>query len=75
MYVHPMVRDSMLIWNFYHDLALPAGGWICSGTPTGIDQWVAQVFGERFHVSRRELSPVMCLFGLYLLTTSISILQ
>ncbi|KFA75865.1 hypothetical protein S40288_01928 [Stachybotrys chartarum IBT 40288] len=52
MYVHPMVRDSMLIWNYYNFLALPAGCWICGGSPHGVDQWVGQVYGERFHVSR-----------------------
>lgn len=54
MYVHPMVRDSMIVWNAYHVLALPAGCWLCSGSPHGVDQWVGQVYGERYHVSRRK---------------------
>ncbi|KAI5462349.1 hypothetical protein BGZ63DRAFT_383591 [Mariannaea sp. PMI_226] len=52
MYVHPMVRDSMIVWNFYHVVALPAGTWLNSGSPHGVDQWVGQIYGERFDVSR-----------------------
>ncbi|KAL7918787.1 hypothetical protein ACQKWADRAFT_316255 [Trichoderma austrokoningii] len=52
MYVHPMVRDSMIIWNFYHFVALPAGCWLCGGSPYGIDQFVGQIYSERFHASR-----------------------
>ncbi|KAH7322857.1 hypothetical protein B0I35DRAFT_450094 [Stachybotrys elegans] len=52
IYVHPMVRDSMLVWNYYHALALPVGSWVGAGSPHGIDQWVGQVYGERFHASR-----------------------
>lgn len=52
MYVHPIVRDSMHIWNYYHFQALPAGCWICSGTPRGTDQWVGEILSDRFHVSR-----------------------
>ncbi|KAH7155181.1 hypothetical protein B0J13DRAFT_219844 [Dactylonectria estremocensis] len=52
MYVHPLVRDSMKIWDFYHFVALPAGCWLCGGSPHGVDQFVGQVYGERFHVSR-----------------------
>ncbi|KAH6996922.1 hypothetical protein EDB80DRAFT_137053 [Ilyonectria destructans] len=56
MYVHPMARDSMLIWDFYHFVALPAGCWLCGGSPYGVDQFVGQVFGERFHVSKLFLN-------------------
>lgn len=56
MYVHPIVRDSMIIWNYYHYLALPIGSWLCSGSASGTDQWVAEVPAERFHISRRECS-------------------
>ncbi|KAH7124716.1 hypothetical protein EDB81DRAFT_212400 [Dactylonectria macrodidyma] len=52
MYVHPMVRDTMIVWNYYHFLALPAGCWICGGSGYGVDQHVGQVFSERFHASR-----------------------
>ncbi|KAI1050885.1 hypothetical protein LB507_009255 [Fusarium sp. FIESC RH6] len=52
MYVHPMVRDTMIVWDYYHFLALPAGCWICGGSEHGVDQWVGQVFSDRFHASR-----------------------
>ncbi|PON30374.1 hypothetical protein TGAM01_v200814 [Trichoderma gamsii] len=52
MYVHPMVRDSMIIWNYYHFVALPAGCWLCGGSPYGVDQFVGQIYSERFHASR-----------------------
>ncbi|CAM1504267.1 Fc.00g018580.m01.CDS01 [Cosmosporella sp. VM-42] len=52
MYVHPLVRDSMLIWDYYHFVALPAGCWLCGGSPYGVDQFVGQIFSERFHASR-----------------------
>ena len=52
MYVHPIVRDSMIVWNYYHALALPLGTWLGSGSKYGIDMHVGQVWGERFHISR-----------------------
>ncbi|KAK5995551.1 Monooxygenase ptmN [Cladobotryum mycophilum] len=52
MYVHPLVRDSMIVWNFYHFVALPAGCWLCGGSPYGVDQFVGQIYSERFHASR-----------------------
>ncbi|KAF4469344.1 hypothetical protein FALBO_3758 [Fusarium albosuccineum] len=52
MYVHPIVRDSMIIWNYYHALGLPIGTWLGSGTKEGLDMFIGQVFGERFHISR-----------------------
>ncbi|KAH8130931.1 hypothetical protein LI328DRAFT_13745 [Trichoderma asperelloides] len=52
MYVHPIVRDSMIIWNYYHFVALPAGCWLCGGSPYGVDQFVGQIYSERFHASR-----------------------
>ncbi|KAL7910986.1 FAD/NAD(P)-binding domain-containing protein [Trichoderma velutinum] len=52
MYVHPVVRDSMIVWNFYHFVALSAGGWLCGGSTYGIDQFVGQIYSERFHASR-----------------------
>ncbi|KAK0384465.1 hypothetical protein NLU13_8551 [Sarocladium strictum] len=52
MYVHPMVRDSMAVWNFYHFLAIPFGCWLTTGTSRGMDQWVGQVPDSRFHASK-----------------------
>ncbi|KAJ3458869.1 hypothetical protein MRS44_012978 [Fusarium solani] len=56
MYVHPIVRDSMIVWNYYHTLALPLGTWLGSGSKYGIDMHVGQVWGERFHISRLFLN-------------------
>jgi dimethylaniline monooxygenase (N-oxide forming) len=42
----------MIIWNFYHFVALPAGCWLCGGSPYGVDQFVGQIYSERFHASR-----------------------
>ncbi|KAM0262438.1 hypothetical protein ACHAQJ_001691 [Trichoderma viride] len=52
MYVHPLVRDSMIIWNYYHFVALPAGCWLCGGSPYGVDQFIGQIYSQRFHASR-----------------------
>jgi dimethylaniline monooxygenase (N-oxide forming) len=52
MYVHPMVRDSMLVWNHYNALSLTIGGFLCGGSSYGIDQWVGQCYSDRLHVSR-----------------------
>lgn len=54
MYVHPLVRDSMIVWDYYHFVALNAGCWLCGGSPHGVDQFVGQVYSERFHASRRK---------------------
>ncbi|KAH8658583.1 hypothetical protein BGZ61DRAFT_404172 [Ilyonectria robusta] len=56
MYVHPIVRDSMIVWNYYHTLALPIATWVGSGSKYGIDMHVGQVWGERFHISRLFLN-------------------
>lgn len=42
----------MIIWNYYHFVALPAGCWLCGGSPYGVDQFVGQIYSERFHASR-----------------------
>ncbi|KAJ4862012.1 flavin-binding monooxygenase-like domain-containing protein [Trichoderma breve] len=52
MYVHPIVRDSMIVWNFYHFVGISAGGWLCGDSIYGIDQFVGQIYSERFHASR-----------------------
>ena len=56
MYVHPIVRDSMMIWDFYTYGILPFGSWLVSGTTNGVDMWVGQVMGERANFSRRTLT-------------------
>lgn len=55
MYVHPLVRDSLMIWNYYHFVALPAGCWLCGGSEYGVDQFVGQIYSDRFHASRSKL--------------------
>lgn len=52
MYVHPIVRDSMIVWNFYHFVGISAGGWLCGDSIYGIDQFIGQIYSERFHASR-----------------------
>jgi dimethylaniline monooxygenase (N-oxide forming) len=52
MYVHPMVRDSMIIWDYYHFVSLPLGCWLSTGSLRGVDQWVGEVSDQRFHASR-----------------------
>ncbi|KAM5349796.1 hypothetical protein ACJ41O_006301 [Fusarium nematophilum] len=56
MYVHPIVRDSMIVWNYYHALGLPIGTWLGGGSRFGLDMHVGQVLGERFHISRLFLN-------------------
>ena len=58
MYVHPVVRDSMIILNFYHWIAVPFGCWLSTGTPRGMDQWVGQVPDSRFHASKRTYTAL-----------------
>lgn len=53
MYVHPMVRDSMFIWNHYKMIAID-GSWIVSGSNKGVDQYVGHVSEHRRHPSRCE---------------------
>lgn len=49
----------MIIWNFYHFVALPAGCWLCGGSPYGVDQFVGQIYSERFHASRGMNPPLL----------------
>ena len=55
MYVHPLIRDSMLIWDYYHFLALPGACWLTTGSKYGVDMHAGQIFSERFHASRCTL--------------------
>ena len=75
MYVHPMVRDSMIIWDYYHFVALTAGCWLCGGSKHGVDQWVGQVYGDRFHSSRCKPSTCSLLETSSRLVTRYSILE
>ncbi|KAJ2904126.1 hypothetical protein MKZ38_008844 [Zalerion maritima] len=51
MYVHPMVRDSMLVWDHYKLIALD-GSWLVAGNGLGYDQWVGALPDERRHPSK-----------------------
>ncbi|KAH7307991.1 dimethylaniline monooxygenase [Stachybotrys elegans] len=50
-YVHPRLRNSMILWeyyNYYIKLLL----WFCSGTTAGMDQWIGEISPERHHPSK-----------------------
>ncbi|KAM4066310.1 DDE superfamily endonuclease [Hirsutella rhossiliensis] len=50
-YVHPILRNSMLLWEYYH-YYIKTLLWLSSGTTTGMDQWVGAISPERHHPSR-----------------------
>lgn len=51
MYVHPRLRDTTFLWNYYNAL-IRAALWLCTGTYHGYDQWVGGISKERFHASK-----------------------
>jgi dimethylaniline monooxygenase (N-oxide forming) len=51
MYVHPLVRDSMIIWDSYNFIALDSA-WYATGSIFGFDQFVGGVSLDRLHVSK-----------------------
>ncbi|ROT41045.1 dimethylaniline monooxygenase [Sodiomyces alkalinus F11] len=51
MYVHPIVRDSMIVWDHYDKVAV-GSAWISTGAPHGFDQFIGAVPPEKFHASR-----------------------
>ncbi|KAM0270458.1 hypothetical protein ACHAQH_009399 [Verticillium albo-atrum] len=50
-YVHPVARDSMIVWNHYDSVAV-GSSWVSTGTVLGFDQFVGSVAPERLHASR-----------------------
>ena len=52
-YVHPVVRDSMVVWDNYDAVAV-GSGYISTGSTLGFDQFVGGVPPEKLHASRRE---------------------
>lgn len=57
-YVHPIVRDSMVVWDNYDAVAV-GSGWISTGSTLGFDQFVGGVPPEKLHASRRT-SLALC---------------
>ncbi|KAH6985322.1 dimethylaniline monooxygenase [Ilyonectria destructans] len=50
-YVHRILRNSMLLWNYYH-YYIKFLLWISSGTTAGMDQWIGEISRERHHPSK-----------------------
>jgi dimethylaniline monooxygenase (N-oxide forming) len=51
MYVHPLARDSMIIWEHYNLVALKSI-WVVTGSPWGADQFIGGILDSRLHVSK-----------------------
>lgn len=51
MYVHPLMRDTMFLWNYY-DVLIKTALWITTGSHHGYDQWVAGIGPKRYHASK-----------------------
>lgn len=52
-YVHPILRNSMLLWDYYH-YYIKSLLWLSSGSTMGMDQWVGEISAERHHPSKSE---------------------
>ncbi|RMZ86944.1 hypothetical protein DV736_g5833, partial [Chaetothyriales sp. CBS 134916] len=50
-YVHPRLRDHMLLWNYY-EWYVKSLLWIGSGTTHGMHQWIGGIPAKKHHVSR-----------------------
>lgn len=50
-YVHPILRNSILMWVFYNKYVRGIL-WLTTGTPGGYDQLVGEPDKEYDHVSR-----------------------
>ena len=51
MYLHPRIRDTLFLWNYY-DVLIKTALWLMSGTYHGEDQWVGGISKERYHASK-----------------------
>jgi len=51
-YVHRIVRDSMIPWNFHHYVMTGLAPWVLTGTFGVWDQWVGKPREANHHVSR-----------------------
>uniref|UniRef100_A0A0D2Y802 Uncharacterized protein n=1 Tax=Fusarium oxysporum (strain Fo5176) TaxID=660025 RepID=A0A0D2Y802_FUSOF len=59
-YVHQALRNSMILWEYYN-YYIKALLWVCSGTTSGMDQWVGEISQARHHPSK---SPSLWLYAL-----------
>ncbi|KAG8666648.1 hypothetical protein FPOAC2_11764 [Fusarium poae] len=50
-YVHPVLRNSMILWDYYN-YYIKSLLWICSGTTFGMDQWIGEISKTRHHPSK-----------------------
>ncbi|KYK58827.1 dimethylaniline monooxygenase [Drechmeria coniospora] len=50
-YVHPILRNSMLLWNYY-DWYINSILWLSGGSTAGMDQWCGEISRERHHPSK-----------------------
>ncbi|KAK2667034.1 Flavin monooxygenase FMO [Fusarium oxysporum f. sp. vasinfectum] len=50
-YVHPLLRNSMVLWHYYH-WYIKFILWLSSGTTAGMDQWIGRISPERHHPSK-----------------------
>uniref|UniRef100_A0A4E9EJC4 FAD/NAD(P)-binding domain-containing protein n=1 Tax=Gibberella zeae TaxID=5518 RepID=A0A4E9EJC4_GIBZA len=50
-YVHPLLRNSMVLWHYYH-WYIKTILWLSSGTTAGMDQWIGGISPERDHPSK-----------------------
>ncbi|RBR11062.1 uncharacterized protein FIESC28_09207 [Fusarium coffeatum] len=50
-YVHPVLRKSMILWDYYN-YYIKSLLWICSGTTFGMDQWIGEISKARRHPSK-----------------------
>ena len=56
MYVHPLMRDTMFLWNYYN-VVIRTALWLCTGSYHGYDQWVGGISKERYHASKGITEP------------------
>ncbi|KAM0360410.1 hypothetical protein ACHAP4_002487 [Fusarium culmorum] len=59
-YVHPVLRNSMILWDYYY-YYIKSLFWVSSGTTFGMDQWIGEISKSRHHPSK---SPKLWLYAL-----------
>ncbi|KAH7192886.1 dimethylaniline monooxygenase [Fusarium flagelliforme] len=57
-YVHPVLRKSMILWDYYN-YYIKSLLWICSGTTFGMDQWIGEISKARHHPSKIFFNKLM----------------
>ena len=53
-YVHPIIRDSMIPWNFHHYVMAGLAPWVLTGTFGVWDQWVGMPTARNHHLNRSK---------------------